>query len=215
MHLSLSLGVAILLGLVSAASHAQTVQSTLSIALSVEFSIPTESGSKIYKGRLSTRDYVDGIKEELGITGSGGSLVTRRQIDDLDGPVETFLIVNKVAYPVPDEPIDDIEVELPESYDAYVDAVKRRTSDYVETEIKFIQPIAFEMGTLEVDGFEATLVGLERVTLKLLTQNGFDIGYLVSSNSSTVTGGMDFEGFIPGDGIVTGKLSSSSEKIVP
>ncbi|MEX2208620.1 MAG: hypothetical protein WEF50_20585 [Myxococcota bacterium] len=201
----------------SAPSHAQTVQATLSVALTAEFSVPTANGSKIEKVRVSTRDLVDEIKAELGITRSGGSLVTRRQIGDFDSPVETFLIVNKVAYPVPDEPIDDIEVELPESYFAYVEAVKRRKSDFVETEVKILQPTAFGLGNLEEDGFEATLVGLEKVTLKLLTKNGVDIGYLVSSNSATVTGGMVAEDFAYGeiDAVVTGKLSSSSEKIVP
>jgi hypothetical protein len=218
MRLSLSLGVAILLGLVSAASHAQTVQATLSIALTAEASFPLENGgSKIEKVRFSTRDLVDEIKAELGITGKGGSLVTRRQIGDFDSPLETFLIVNKVAYAVPDDPIDDIEVDLPESYFAYVEAVKLRKRDFIESEVKIIQPTAFGLGDLEEEGYEATLVGVERITLKLLTKKGVDIGYLVSSLSSTVTGGMDVEdvGFGPFEAVVTGKLSSSSEKIVP
>jgi hypothetical protein len=217
MRLSVPLGIAVLLGLVSAGSHAQTVQATMSVSLTAEVSIPTENGSKIEKVRFSTRDLVEDIKAELGITGSGGSLVTRREIGDFEGPVETFLIVNKVAYPVPDDPIDDIDVELPESYFAHVEAVKLRRSDLVETEIKSVQPIAFGFGDLAEDGFEATLVGLERITLKLLTKNGSDIGYLVSSLSSTVTGGMDIEdfGFGPVEAVVSGKLSSTSEKIVP
>jgi hypothetical protein len=213
MRLSLSFGVAILLGLVSAASHAQTVQSTISISLTAEFSVPTSNGSKIYKGRLSTRDLIDEYKYELGIPGNGGSLVIRRQIDDFESPGETLLIVNKVAYTLPDEPIGDIDVEMPASYFAYVEAVKLRRSDGAESEIKSLEPIAFRLGDLDVDGFEMTLVGIEKVTLKLLTQSGVDLGYLVAGTSSTVAGGMldiDY-----GSAVVTGKLSSSSEKIVP
>lgn len=217
MRLSLAFGVAILLGLVSAASHAQTVQSTLSIALTAEFSVPTSNGSKIEKVRLSTRDLVDEIKYELGIPGNGGSLVVRRSIDDFDSPAETFLIVNKVAYPVPDEPIDEIDVDLPESYFAYIEAVKLRRTDGVESEIKIQQPIAFQLGNFDLDGYEMTLVGIEKVTLKLLTLGGFDLGYVVGGSSSNVTGGAVFDdpGYEPFDAVVTGKLSTSSEKIVP
>ena len=217
MRHSVPLGIAVLLGLVSAGSHAQTVQATMSVSLTAEISVPTQNGSRIEKVRFSTRDMVEDIKAELGITGSGGSIVTRREIGDLEGPAETFLIVNRVAYPVPDDPIAEIDVELPESYFAHVEAVRLRTSDLVETDVKIVQPTAFGFGDLEEDGFEATLVGLERLTLKLLTTNGVDIGYLVTSASSTVTGGMKVEdlGFGPVEAVVSGKISSTSEKIVP
>lgn len=217
MRLSLSIGVGILLGLVSGASHGQTVQSTLSISLTAEISVPTVNGSKFVKLRLGTSDIVDGIKDELGITGRGGTLVERRQIDDFETPPETYVIVDKVAYLVPDDPIDEIDVGLPESYFAEVEAVKLRKSDGVESEIKLLLPNAFSGGNLEEEGFEMTLVGLEKATLKLLTQQGVDLGYVLSSRSIAVTGGMILDDFDLGqiDGVVTGTIRSSSEKIVP
>lgn len=204
----------LLLPLASVPARAQTVEASFSLSLTAQATMPTATGSRIVSVRLGTRDLIDEMKEDRGISAKGGKLVMRRPIDVFGEP-ETWLIVGGQEYLV-DNPISEIEVVLPESFFADAEAIKQRSSDGVETSITAVYTDAWGGGSLDEDGIEMTLVGIETVNLRLLTQRGIDLGYVVRSVSSKVMGGMllDIGTGTPLKGVITGSMSIGSEKIV-
>ncbi|HXK22008.1 MAG TPA: hypothetical protein VMS55_04955 [Myxococcota bacterium] len=195
-----------MLALAGVPAHAQTVQSTVSYTLTVQVTMPTATGSQIATLRLGTREIIEGIKQDLGITASGGMLVLRRAIDDFDTS-DSWLIVGSQEYLVPDT-FEKIQVDLPPSFFAQAEADTGKSGTLVHTD-------ALAGGDLQKDGFEATLTGVETRTRRLLAVKGVNIGYLVSS-SATVIGGIlvDVEGVGMVPGVITGTIRTGSEKLV-
>lgn len=210
-----TLAAALLVATTVGPAYAQEVQGSFSIALTAQFSFPTGNGSRIVRFRMGTKDVVQVIKEDLGITAPGGKLVQRRPIEELDLPGDLWLIIGNEEYLDPDPPIAELPVDLPESFDAEVEAVKLRNG--IETAITVLGTSAFAGGDLATDGLEMTLIGTHTTSFRLLTQNGVDVGYVVRSASDESSGGMllDVDGFGVQPAIVHGTIRLGPEKPLP
>jgi hypothetical protein len=199
----------------AAPSSAETVQSTQALTLTGKFTLPTSTGARMISIRVTTRDLIEATKDALFLQGRSASLVMRRDIDDLNfSDAESFLLLDGTYYPIPPGPPGP-DLDLPESFDGFAQALRLRPQDGVPTSVSDEGTTAFVLGDFATDGFEATLIGIARRSARLLTHAGFDVGYLFSSVQNKVIGGLMLE--LDGEvevGVLTGSLRNGPEKIV-
>jgi hypothetical protein len=162
---------------------------------------------------MGTRDWVESLKEDLGVVGRGGMMVSRRQIDDPNDGGQTWLIVGDQEYLAPEGGPSEITVDLPESFFAEIEAVKLRSDG---NEVTGVRPVAFAFGDLVQDGFETTLVGVSTTAIRYVS--GAQTEYLGRRSVTKVTGGVVIDDpSIPpedSDGVVSGTFKYGPEKVV-
>jgi hypothetical protein len=198
--------------------RAQTVESTLALSLTATFTEPTATGARILSIRVGTKDLIEAVKQDLGLTGRNARLVVRRDIADLDFEnSHTFLLLDGVLHPADDGAPQDIDLGLPDAFYGRAESFSRRRTDGVVNAFTEQTMNAIGFGDLAIDGFEMVLVGLETRSARLLTaRGGGDVGFLFRSDSIKVMGGMslDLGGFVD-TGILSGTETLSSERLVP
>jgi len=208
----LALVSALLVSLLGAATAAaQTIEAPVRLALTIRVTLPTQTGSRIGLFRLGTKDVVEAIKDDLGISLAGGMLVERREVgSDVS---QSWLVVGRTALPLLDEPITVLDVPLPDSFFAIAEAVTIPPTGGPATSRTTLELTAISFGDLAVDGFESTLIGTASESVRLNPMLGEE---LLSNATLNVVGGalVDVEGFT-GEAVVTGSFSFGPERMLP
>jgi hypothetical protein len=198
--------------------RAQTVESTLTLSLTATFTEPTATGARIRSIRIGTKDLIEALKEELGLTGRSARLVVRRDIADLGFEnAETFLLLDGMLHPADDGAPQEIDLGLPDAFYGHAESFSRRRTDGAVSAFTEQSMNAIGFGDLATDGFEMVLVGIETRSARLqTTRSGGDVGFLFRSDSIKVMGGMslDLGGFVD-TGILSGTETLGSERLVP
>ena len=100
----------------ASAARAQTVESSVTVALTAKFNETGPLGDRILTVRIGTKDLIEGIREELGVQGRSYRLAQRRSIDDVSfDSVRDFLIVDGVYHDITD-PVEPPPIEMPASF---------------------------------------------------------------------------------------------------
>lgn len=224
---------ALALALGAAPAQAETVESALTAAMSVQFAFPEPfSDPVLVETKLTTKDLIAELAEAMEIElGGSAKLVVRRETADPEATDPDFtagdlvLIVGGEEHDVDEQSfLAFTPLELPEGFaEATAQAVKLRTSD-LEVQTRTREQLrGLQTGDLDLppsgNGQQIELVGLEIATEKLTKLKGGGEALFFSKRTVAVTGGAAFNtelpdlpaGF-PESGIVTGTLALSAEK---
>jgi hypothetical protein len=205
--------------LVPSVAAAQTAESTLNAFLTARVSWPTASGERSLPFRIGTKDLVAPLLEELGQSGRIVGLVSRRHIGDFAPQASSdFLVVDGTRFSLEGR-IRSPAAALPVSFFASSRVSALRRGDAVALYFADDVTETLQVGDLETNGSELTVVGRAQRVARLLTQQGRDIGYLFSSVRLTAVGGLTDSfawagGFQGTTAIVNGSLLRGPEKLV-
>jgi len=210
----LPLAALLLCGLAPSAS-AQTVQSKLTFQLTFREEVFTTTGVRIASVRVGTREMIAALMEAMGISGRRTDLVIRRDIDDLDVlDGQVILIVDGAEFPVPSDFISNPPLVLPDAFDASVSGFSLRRSDLVVQSQDSETIGAILIGDLQDYGFEVGTLAYQKASIRLKTNRGVDIGYLLSRAELALTGGILVDFLGPSALPLTGKIGLGSERII-
>lgn len=188
------------------------VEAPLWVRLTASFSKPLPNGSRISRIRITSRDLIEQLKEQLGVSGRRARLVIRRHIEDLNGEgAQLYLVLDGVDYPV-EGFLEPLPLSGLEGF--YGRASSHRLNrDGAVSSFHFQQVSARALGNLAVDGFTMCLFSLDEGWFKSLPiPQG--VGFLGRRFISKAMGGMQVTG-LPLDSpmLVTGTLWIGRERV--
>jgi len=218
-HSQLALALCGCLALVPSLARSQTAESTLNAFLTARVQTPTATGERSLAFRIGTKDLLEPLLAERGLSGRRIGLVTQRPLGDLEFQATLdFLVVDGERHSLAGL-IRAPAAELPSSFFAHSRISSLRRGD--STELSFTDEVteALQIGELETHGSELTLVGRARRGARLLTQRGEDIGYLFRSVRLAAVGGITDSfawsgGYLGATAFVSGWLVRGPEKLV-
>ena len=141
-----------------------------------------------------------------------GSLVRRREIEDLAGEeAQLYFVMDGVDHLL-ESFIEPLPLSLPEGFYGSASAHTLNRGDGAVTSIEFTEVSAITIGDLAVDGFTLNLFSLDGGRFVWKALPGLD-GYLCKKLTSRVTGGMQLSELpLESPLLVTGTLQIGPEK---
>lgn len=191
-----------------------TVQGPLAVRLTASFQERTANGARISRMRITTKDLIEQFEEDFGVSGKKGSLVRRREIEDLAGEeAQLYFVMDGVDHLL-ESFIEPLPLSLPEGFYGSASAHTLKGGDGAVTSIEFTEVSAITMGDLAVDGFTLNLFSLDGGRFVWKALPGPD-GYLCEKLTSTVTGGMQLSELpLESPLLVTGTLQIGPEEVL-
>jgi hypothetical protein len=190
------------------------VEGSLAVRLRARFQRQTAEGARVQEIRITSKDLIAQLAQDLGVSGTVKSLVRRREVQDLAGEeAEIYLVVDGVEHLV-ESFIEPLPLSLPEGFYGSASAHTLRRRDGAVSTIEFLEVSAISVGDLALDGFTLHLFSLDGGRCVSNAVQGGS-GYLCGKLVSKVTGGMQLPELSPESPLlVTGTLRIGPEKVV-
>lgn len=190
------------------------VEGSLAVRLTARGQRQTAEGARISGIRITTKDLIAQLAQDLGVSGAVKSLVRRRELQDLAGEeAEIYLVVDGVAHLV-ESFVEPLPLSLPQGFYGSASAHTLRRFDGAVSTIEFEEVSAISIGDLALDSFTLHLFSLgggRCISKAFSSANGYVCGKLVSE----VMGGMQLsELALESPLLVTGRLRIGPERTV-